>query len=201
MTGAGNPPPGLTGLDGRTLKLHLVGSREYVRAVDILTAMQDLTEAIEVDIRFLRPIDRHLRISLSKQDKPGAQARVYINSSSTPIHLLRHDLGPLGVSDENALPAFEVATSGDGTVFDFSFAGVPDRNTLLQTVFAQYQLISEEKFTVRRLAARTGEMDSNSVVRLTVEKPKNFSRGYFGSMTTDGKALFDIWFQPRLMDS
>jgi len=198
VTSTGNPTPGLTGLEGRTLKLHLVGSREYVRAVDILTAMQDLTKAIVVDIRFLRPIDRHLRISLSKQDKPNAQGRVYINSSSTPIHLLRHDLGPLRGRDENALPAFEVASSGDGTNFDFSFAGVPDRGTLLQTVFAQYQQISGEKFTVRRLAARAGETDGNSAVRLTVEKPKNSSRGYFGNITKDGKALFDIWFQPRL---
>jgi len=201
VTDNANSVAGLNGLDGETLRLHLVGLRKYVRAVDILTAMQDLTQAIEVDIRFLRPIDRHLRISLSTRDKPGAQARVYINSSSTPIHLLGHDLGPLAILDESALVAFEVATSGDGTIFDFDFAGVPDRNTLLQTVFAQYQQMSGEKFIVRRLAARTGEMDSNSVVRLTVEKPRISSRGYFGRITTNGKAVFDIWFQPRLKGS
>lgn len=187
-----------TGLADKMLQLHLVGSRRYVRAVDILTAMQELTGASVVDIRFLRPTDRHLRVSLSQQDKPGALARVYISSSSTPVHLLRHDHGPLRVLDEMALPAFEVATSGNGAIFDFSFASVPDHSTLLQTVFAQYQQISGEKFTVRRLATRGNDTDNNSTVRLTVEKPNHSSRGCFGSITTHGKTLFDIWFQPRL---
>jgi hypothetical protein len=197
VTGTGNPTPGLNGLDGRTLKLHLVGSREYVRAVDILTAMQDLTQAIVVDIRFLRPVSRHVRISLAKQDKPDALARVYINSSNNPVYLLGDDHGPLSVLEETALPAFEVVPSGDGTGFDFSFTGSPDRATLLQTVFAQYQQISRQKFTVRRLTARAGDTGCGSTVRLTVERPKNPSRGCHGKISQNGDTLFDIWFEHR----
>ncbi|MEO9874304.1 MAG: hypothetical protein ABJM26_19570 [Anderseniella sp.] len=188
----------MTGLDGNTLRLQLVGLRKYVRAVDILTGMQDLAKTTGVDIRFLRPIDCNLKISLAKQDKPAALARVHINSVNTPVYLLGDDRGPLSVIDEAAQPACKVARSGDGTIFDFSFAEVPDCGVLLQTVFAQYQQISGKKFTVRRLAARAIETGGNSTVRLTIEIPKNASRGYLGHITRDDVTLFNIWFQPRI---
>ncbi len=180
------------------LRLQLVGSRKYVRAVDILTGMQDLAKTTGVDIRFLRPIDCSLRISLAKQDKPAALARVHINSVSKPVYLLGDDRGPLSTIDETAQPACEIARSGDGTIFDFSFTGVPDCGALLQTVFARYQQISGQEFTVRRLAARAIETASNSTVRLTVEKPKNESLGYLGNITRDDETMFSIWFQPRI---
>lgn len=188
----------MTGLDGNTLRLQLVGPRKYVRAVDILTGMQTLAKTTGVDIRFLRPIDCCLRISLAKQDKPAALARVHIDSVNTPVYLLGDDRGPLGVIDEAAQPACEIARSNDDTIFDFSFAGVPDCGALLQTVFARYQQISGQEFTVRRLAARAVETGGNSTVHLTIERPKTASRGYFGNITRDNETLFKIWFQPRV---
>ncbi len=198
MTVGGKPAAELIGLDGRTLKLHFVGRREYIRAVDVLTAMQDLAGTTGVDIRFLRPVDCHLRISTARQDKPAALARVLLHPLSMPFHLLRDDHETPQVVDEPALPDYQASSSCNGTTLDFSFAAPPDHSVLLQTVFAHYQRTSGQEFTVRRLAARTSCKDGVSSVRLTIEQPQNTARGYFGRIAADDDALFDIWFQPRI---
>lgn len=175
----------------------LVGRRNYLRAVDIYAALQELISSDRVEVRFLRPACHALRASCNRNEGGQLIARAYCTEARTRLFLTAVTGLPAGRVAEPDLAQHRFSADTGHNRINFDFEQIPSDADLLSVIFFRYQDVFGTRCVVSGLKAHPCSDRSSHKFSLQVSSKPERSGIFVATLADDLQARFTIEFKPR----